>query len=324
MTEKTFRKDEIIFHEGDVGETLYQITGGTVGIFAHYGDVVAHKLTELNKGQFFGEMAVIESYPRSATAMAIDEVSAVEISSGEIMDYFRSEPDKIIDIMKHMSARLRVLTNDYTDVSEAIEELHLDRDEKPAETLMEKIRKFADVYKLHKNASDIISVETKRKIAQASHSEGYTKGSESFSKGTVIFKQGETGDCMYDIHSGKVGIFRAYGTPDERCLAELGSNSFFGEMGLLEDDTRSATAVILENGTTLESIRIDDLKDLFENNPPKLEMIMAHMSYRLRKLTNEYLSACRLVFNIHDASASGSVSSELKQKAGDFKAKFYD
>lgn len=324
MTEKQFKKDEVIFREGDMGETLYQITGGTVGIFANYGDSVAHKLTELKKGQFFGEMAVIEAYPRSATAVALDDVSAVEISSGEVMDYFRSQPDSIIDIMKHMSTRLRELTDDYTDVSETIAELHLDSGEKPSQTLADKIKKFAGIYKLNKNAANITSVETKRKIDQAAHSDGYTKSVESFSKGTVIFKQGEIGDCMYDIHFGKVGIFKAYGTPDEKCLAELGTNTFFGEMGILEDDKRSATAVVLDNETTLETIRANDLKDLFENNPPKLEMIMAHMSYRLRRLTNEYLSACKLVFDIQDAEESGSVSSDLKQKAGDFQAKLYD
>ena len=44
---------------------------------------------------------------------------------------------------------------------------------------------------------------------------------KSFGKGAVIFRQGDAGDCMYDIQSGRVGIFDHYGEPDEKKIAEL-------------------------------------------------------------------------------------------------------
>lgn len=325
MIEKQFKKDEVIFREGESGESLYQIIEGTVGIFVNYGSSDEHKLTELKKDDFFGEMAVIEVYPRSATAVALGDVKAFEVSSGEVIEYFRSQPDKIIEIMKHLSKRLRELTNDYTEVSNTIEELKLgDEKAERSETLMEKIRKFANVYKLNKNAENITSVETLRKIDSVAHSEGYNKNVESYPKGTIIFKEGETGNCMYDIHYGKIGIYKAYGTPDEKCLSELGTNRFLGEMGMLESDKRSATAVVLEDETTLEAICAEDLKELFENNPPKVEMIMAHLSYRLRRLTSVYIDACKLVYDVADAEASGSVSEELKNRAANYQARIYD
>ena len=325
MTEKQFKKNEVIFREGEAGESLFQVKSGTVGIFVEYGTDDVNKLTELKKDQFFGEMAVIEVYPRSATAVALDDVNVVEISSGEVMDYFKNDPDKIIEIMKHLSSRLRDLTIDYTDVSETIEELNLAEDKaKRSKSLGEKIKKFAGIYKLNKNVANITSVETLRKIDRVSHSEGYNKNVESFSKGTVIFKEGETGNCMYDIHFGRIGIYKAYGTPDEKLLSELGTNKFFGERGMLENDKRSATAVVLDDDTTIETISAADLKDLFENNPPKLEMIMAHISYRLRRLTNEYQNACKIVSDVYDAEISGTVSEELKHMTDSYQAKLYD
>ncbi|MBQ8947736.1 MAG: cyclic nucleotide-binding domain-containing protein [Lachnospiraceae bacterium] len=326
MTEVQFKKGEVIFYEGDDGKSLYQVIDGTVGIYVNFGDDNEQKLTEIKKGGFFGEMAVIEAYPRSATAVAIDDVKALEILSGEVNDYLKSEPEKIIDIMKHLSSRIRALTDDYSEVSATIKELkpgEQDSSER-SEGLIARIKKFADVYKNSKNAANFMSVESKNKIARNSHSEGYTKNVDLYSEGTIIFKEDETGNRMYDIHTGKVGIYKGYGTPDEKLLATLYPNEFFGEMGLIESDKRSATAVVLEDDTTLEAISGNDLVDLFENNPPKLEMILAHVSYRLRKLTNEYMNACKLVAEISDAEDTDSISAELKERAASYVAKFYD
>ena len=71
MTSKQFKKGDVIFHEGDIGNTLYQINEGKVDIYLCYGESDQKLLTELTPGKFFGEMAVIEAYPRSATAVAM-------------------------------------------------------------------------------------------------------------------------------------------------------------------------------------------------------------------------------------------------------------
>ncbi|MCR5773946.1 MAG: cyclic nucleotide-binding domain-containing protein [Lachnospiraceae bacterium] len=324
MTEKQFKNGEIIFKEKETGDTLYQILDGTVGVYVNYGESDEHKLTELRKDQYFGEMAVIEAYPRSATTVAQGDVKVMEISAGELNLYFKAQPNKIMDIMKHLSARVRELTSDYTDVTNTIKDLHLGEEEKRSETLGEKIKKFANFYKANKNIEDITSVETMHKIDKVAHSEGYVKTVESFPKGTVIFKEGETGNCMYDIHFGKIGIFKDYGTPDEKKLSELETNQFFGEMGMVDNDKRSATAVVISDDATIETIYPTDLRDLFENNPPKVDMILAHLSYRLRKLTKEYMKACKLIYEVSESENSGSVSEELKKRAESFKADIYD
>ena len=47
---------------------------------------------------------------------------------------------------------------------------------------------------------------------------------KSYDKGAVIFRQGDPGDCMYDIQFGKVGIFDHYGEPDEKKIADLAAD----------------------------------------------------------------------------------------------------
>jgi len=66
---------------------------------------------------------------------------------------------------------------------------------------------------------------------------------KSYKKGEIIFKQGDPADCMYDIRWGSVGIYLNYGTSDEKMLAQLRGDDIFGEMGLVDEAPRSATAV---------------------------------------------------------------------------------
>lgn len=313
MAEKQFKKGDVIFREGDQGESMFCIAEGSVSIIANYGGEEEQKLTDLKKGQIFGEMAVIEAYPRSATAIASEDVKLDEISTGQVSGYFKSQPDKIIDIMKHLGTRIGELSGDYSEACALVEQF---KEDEKAAGLTDKFKKFAKAYKLGKSAENIANYESKKKAEASAHSDGFTKDVAGYSKGSIIFREGEAGDCMYDIHSGKIGIYKAYGTPNERCLAELEPNRFFGEIGMLENAKRSATAVALDDDTTLEKITSKDLKELFEKNPPKVEMILAHMSYRLRKLSNEYMKVCKLV----SEALEGKISAELRS----FKPSFYD
>lgn len=106
----------------------------------------------------------------------------------------------------------------------------------------------------------------------------------------VIFWQGEPGVGMYIVQSGEVGIFQDYGTPEQKQLACLGQGDFFGEMALLEDDDRSATAVALPESHLL-GVFHPDLFDLFERKPElgvKVLVILANMlAQRLRKTNLE-------------------------------------
>jgi CRP-like cAMP-binding protein len=114
-----------------------------------------------------------------------------------------------------------------------------------------------------------------------------------FRKGQIIFREGDPGNYMYAIHGGSVGIYLDYGTAQEKKLTTLYSNSFFGEMGLISEEKRSATAVVEEDGTLLETIRAESLESLFKSNPVKIDMILSHLSHRLRRLTLDYVKACR-------------------------------
>jgi CRP/FNR family cyclic AMP-dependent transcriptional regulator len=71
-----------------------------------------------------------------------------------------------------------------------------------------------------------------------------------FRAGEVLFREGERGEEMYVIQSGVVQILKKVGE-DERPLATLGRGEFLGEMAILNDKPRTATAIVLEDAKCL-------------------------------------------------------------------------
>lgn len=98
---------------------------------------------------------------------------------------------------------------------------------------------------------------------------------------------------MYIVYGGDVGIYSNYGAANQIKLTDLYPVACFGEMGMIAGDPRSATAVAETDETFVEIINPEDLEELFRTTPVKVEMILKHLSYRLRMLTYDYLTACK-------------------------------
>ena len=285
MAEKRFNKGDVIFHEGDIGNNFYRIKEGKVAVIVNYGTDDEKQLTEMVPEQFFGELAVVEGYRRSATVVALeDNTTVIEIAPDEIEKFFAENPDQIIEIMRNISGRIRELTQDYNEASEELKNLKTGN-VKANESLFEKVRKFLNSI----GASDL-SVEEEK---ETEHGKGLEEKVASYPAGTIIFKEGDSGNCMYDVHFGRVGIYTGYGTPEQKEITVLYPNKFFGEMGMIDNEPRSATAVTLDNDTTIETIYPEDLAALMEQNPVKVNMILMHLSHRLRALTNDYMRVCK-------------------------------
>ena len=290
--DKIFADGEVIIKEGDQANSFFQIKEGSAIVYKSYGQTDQVKLTDLQPGQYFGEMAVIESYPRSSTVVANGEVKAVEIPVEELNNYFTENPDEIINIMKHLGNRVRELTADYDDAKKLLADIKTSGTEN--ESLLALIQKHLGWFKSNKGF-DKPSAEALRESSDKVSSNNV----ESYSKGTVIFKQGETGNCMYFVHGGTVGIYSNYGTDQQNKLTELYPVACFGEMGMIAGEVRSATAVADSDDTYVEIIRAEDLEELFKTCPVKIDMILRHLSYRLRSLTYDYFNTCKEIAEVY-------------------------
>ena len=103
--------------------------------------------------------------------------------------------------------------------------------------------------------------------------------------GEVIVRQGDVGDCMYVIQSGKVEVVMEKDGKEIR-LAELGEGDFFGEMALFEKDVRSATVRPLGEVRALTVDRKMFVRKIHDD-PSLAFMVMQRMSRRLRELNAE-------------------------------------
>ena len=128
---------------------------------------------------------------------------------------------------------------------------------------------------------------------------------KEYKRGSVTFREGDPGNCMYEIPSGSVGVYRDYGGPNETEIAKLYSGKVFGEMGLLEHMPRSATVVVLEDKTDVTRITEEDFFSYFAENQSVILDVMQQMCNRLRRTTKDYIEACHTAFDAVEAAKSG-------------------
>ena len=136
----------------------------------------------------------------------------------------------------------------------------------------------------------------------------------AFSAGDVIFREGDFQLTMYDILSGSVGIYLDYDSEQKKQLTVLRANQLLGEMGLIESCPRSATAVALEDGTTLREIDEAEFLDFFRNEPERLLQILRQLSERIRENTEQYHEVCRALSAKLEAEGTGKEKSEALEQ----------
>jgi CRP-like cAMP-binding protein len=102
----TYSAGDRIFSEGDLGTEMFIIQEGEVHIIKRLGND-DHVLSRLSKGDFFGEMAVIESAPRTADAVAQTATTLLAITGSRFDEMIRKNPEIAIRIIRKYSRRLR-------------------------------------------------------------------------------------------------------------------------------------------------------------------------------------------------------------------------
>jgi CRP-like cAMP-binding protein len=103
--------------------------------------------------------------------------------------------------------------------------------------------------------------------------------------GEVIVREGEIGDRMYIVQSGRVRVTRnAEG--EEIHLAELKEGDFFGELAIIEAEVRSATVRAFGDATLLSIDKKNFLRRVHED-PSLAYLVLQRLSQRIRQLTDE-------------------------------------
>jgi CRP-like cAMP-binding protein len=95
MREKSFGKGELIFREGTEGNEAFRILEGRIEISIHVNGQGDVPLGHLVPGDIFGEMALLDDKPRSATARALEPTRLHLMNVEEFNDLFLSDPSAL-------------------------------------------------------------------------------------------------------------------------------------------------------------------------------------------------------------------------------------
>lgn len=110
---QSFPEGSLIFTEGDTGDGLYVVRTGCVQICAFVNDKERRTLTDVNPGDFFGEMAVVDNEPRSATAVAKKNTEVYFVPRELMLGMLEHSPTLAVNLMREFSLRLREFNRQY-------------------------------------------------------------------------------------------------------------------------------------------------------------------------------------------------------------------
>ena len=98
---REFLRDEVIFHQDDPGLGMYIIESGKVAIIAEPSH---HVLSELEDGEFFGELALLSEAPRSATALALTPCKVLGFFQPDLFGLIERNPKLGVKIVMHLAS----------------------------------------------------------------------------------------------------------------------------------------------------------------------------------------------------------------------------
>ena len=117
LRSESFRSGDEIVRIGDVGHTLYVVMEGIVAVVypSRSSDV---ELARLGPGEFFGEMAILNSKPRSATVRALEEVKVLALDKEDFTNIVMESPEVALRVMAALSVRIRNSDEQISGLSE--------------------------------------------------------------------------------------------------------------------------------------------------------------------------------------------------------------
>lgn len=145
-----YKKNQVIFHQGEVATHMFEIISGQVGIFMDYGDEAQKEIGVLGEGDFVGELELIDSSTRIASVIALEDgVTAKKLTIDDFNELVKEKPAKVILIIQQLCDRVRKLDNLYLDACSTIDEYLKAEEEESAKSpsLIDRLKRFAAVAK---------------------------------------------------------------------------------------------------------------------------------------------------------------------------------
>ena len=204
----------------------------------------------VSKGEIFGEMAPLARIPRTATAVAKTACTVISLNERQFQAAIAKFPEFALMLMAIIIGRLR-----------------------------ETIRKLSG--KLSEGDNWNTAAVFERKLLAELEREFEDKPPVLHHLNKVIMKEGDRGIFMYVVHAGEVSV-----SIGERVVEKIGPGGVFGEIALVDQSVRAASATA-DTDCMLLSINRTDFMRLVQNKPAFALSLLKALSERLRFMTSK-------------------------------------
>jgi F420-non-reducing hydrogenase small subunit len=269
---------------------MYVIQSGAVEISQSQNGAKA-VLALLERGGFFGEMALIDNHPRTASATAISRCRLLPLTRASLTERIRRDPGVVVHLLKTLCERINDTNLTLKTKVQNDERLRFILESRRRETdgagrqavgsqTVEQDGMFPDKQAISRPVE-------KASAAQDSALPMVTLSIDreecsSLKAGETIFDQGDPGNSMFIIIQGEVEISQG-ADPDKYVLASLGPGDFFGETAVITEQQRTARASASKQ-TLLLPINRDDFLERIQREPELALYILQGLIIRLRKM----------------------------------------
>lgn len=107
LKRRGYQKGEVIFHQDDPADRMHIIVEGSIRISITSDDGREKDLAVLQRGECFGEMALLDGSNRSATATAVDPTQTLALYREDFMDFLQEHPEVVAQTTSLLTSRLR-------------------------------------------------------------------------------------------------------------------------------------------------------------------------------------------------------------------------
>lgn len=114
---RSFKKNTLVICEGDQSDSLYIILSGKVKVFLSDEDGKEVTLNTQKEGEYFGELAMLDDAPRSASVITVEASKLAVISKAAFDECLESHPKIALTIMRGLARRLRELTENVRNLA---------------------------------------------------------------------------------------------------------------------------------------------------------------------------------------------------------------
>ncbi len=249
MEEVAVAAGETLFHEGESGDCLYLISAGRMGVWRG-GRCLATK----GVGDCFGETAVLSGRPRTASAVAAEDVALLRLKSEDFYEVLFDRTELALVMIRLLSRRLRgQIDLQLQDGEPGGPGLHPEpgRVAVAAGSQTPFLRAGTDGGVMSQLILRRVLVLQKIKLFSQLSQDALVRLAHrveevQYEAGGSVCRSGEHGDAMYGIIEGRVRVHRG-----EAELALLGEGQYFGEMAIIDSGPRTADCTAVEPAVLL-------------------------------------------------------------------------